>query len=91
MQIKHLYTTNHAPERFCTYPGKEEKAGQQRKASPGLPLANLVSRVLSFSNMAAISENEKTLGTMLLTCIMADEEAQTNIDCVIRYFCINFW
>ena len=29
-------------------------------------------------------------GTMLLTCIMADEEAQTNIDGGIRYFCINF-
>ena len=40
--------------------------------------------------MAAISENEKTLGTMLLTRIMADEEAQTNVDGGIRYFCINF-
>ena len=28
--------------------------------------------------------------TMLLTCIMADEEAQTNIDGGIRYFFINF-
>ena len=52
--------------------------------------ANLVSRVLSFSNVATISENEKTLGTMLLTCIMADEEVQTNIDGGIRYFCSNF-
>ena len=29
-------------------------------------------------------------GTMLLTCIMANEEAQTNNDGGIRYFCINF-
>ena len=31
-----------------------------------------------------------TLGTMLLTRIMADKEAQTNNDGGIRYFCINF-
>ena len=79
MQIKHIFAlTLVLKVRVFVTVGKDSSAKHPCiPGFPGLPFANLVSRVLSFSNTAAISESEKTLGTMLLTCI-TDEEAHTS-------------
>ena len=51
--------------------GKEERVEEQRKVSR--KVSCLKSRTQG--PVAAISEKEKTLGTMLLTCNMADQES----------------
>ena len=57
--------------------GKEEKVIQQSKVSCTLlsPMKFVSYKSRPQGPVAAISKKEKTLGTMLLTCIMADSGA----------------
>ena len=62
---------------FFVTVGKDEKVKQQREGSFTLlwPMKFVGYKSRPQGPVAAISKKEKTLGTMLLTCIMADSGA----------------